>query len=278
MRTFCTFFGLSFLAAFSLHAQQPVVLTPQTLAGWNITGTDAQTLSSQNELTLPAGTQLARNFASGNLSLRVSTFPMIGQSPEDWPVLELGSAALIFSRDASTGRLVLVLGEGAPVELPFTFPLNAEGRSVGPIAVVLERRDSSIDLTVSGQTLQFAADFTAKDPTQVVISSGSTQPWAFQSMELTIGAKGLATPDNFQAGSPQAKTDDARALPVGGMGAALRTENRLGQDLAGPHGQPGKSVPVRGGASGSLEIFTPPAVRYGRVDAARLTVARSNRL
>lgn len=283
MRTLSFLFALSLslATALSLEARQSLALTPRTLAGWNLTGADARELAQQSELALPAGAQIARTFAAGNLTLEVSSLPAIGQKPGDWPVLELGSAALVFSRHASTGKLVLVLGEDAPLELPFRFPLDAEGRSLGPVGVVLAREGASINLTVAGQTLRLPTDAVATDPTPVVISSGSSQPWSLPLVELTGGANGAPPADASPGAASSANPDAPRAAPSGGMGAALG----LPADIAAPAPRIADTDRLRleglrapaAASDGSLEVFTPPAVRYGRANDARRSVARNIR-
>lgn len=277
MRTTTSFLGLTLLLVAPLSAQQSILLTPQTLAGWNITGTDAAKLSQQAELALPAGAQLARTFAYGDLALKVSTAPTIGQNPEDWPVLELGSAALVFSRTHSVGKWVLVLGDEAPLELPFTFPLDAAGQTGEALEVVLQRAGSTISLAVAGQTIAIPSAMAAGDPTSVVISSGSAHPWDFKSVQLTTGTNGSLNLESADAGQSREKTDKVPAVPAGGMGAALGVGESASNYESATDDPADKSVSAPAGASVTLEIFTPPSVRYGRADAVRRTAARLNK-
>jgi len=246
-------------------------LTPQTLGGWNITGTDAATLSQQSPLTLPAGTQLARAFASGELALKVSTAPAIGQNPEDWPVLEFGSAALVFSRATAEGQLVLVLGDEPPLELPFTFPLNPGGQSAETLEVVLRRTGSTISLTVAGQTLVFPSAMAAGDPTGVVISSGSAEPWAFRLVELTTGEGRSLVPEGA---GPRGERTGGRKIVAGGMGAAPGADDWTTDRVPVPDKSAGQASSAPAAAAVTLEIFTPPSIRYGRPDSARVIAAQ----
>ena len=154
MRISTALLGL-ILSSDLLSAQQIMNVTPQTLAGWTVVGAEASALASQPELTLPAGVQLARSFDNGELALQLKTRPTIGVNESDWPTVELGSTALIFSRNGAGGKLLLAAGGQAPQPLPIEFTLDTDDRSKELLVITLTLQGSSVSVEGSGQTLQF---------------------------------------------------------------------------------------------------------------------------
>ncbi len=267
MRT--TISVLSFLAlALGLRAQQTIAVTPQTLAGWTVSGADPQALSQQTGLSLPAGAQLARSFMVSGLNLKVTTKAAIGQNAGDWPVLEISDAALVFARNGSAGKLVLVLGDNAPLDLPYNFALDANGLGVEPVTVSFSRQGAVVSVGMSGQTLQFPAGPAAGSGMEVVASAGTSEAWAFQTLEVTVAAPMVADNTGGQsAGTSGTKAAASDLLAKGRSatsGAGTSALANTSASASGPAVAPGASS-----SRVTLEIFTPPAVRHGRAAAIR---------
>jgi hypothetical protein len=268
MRTTICLFGL---LAFSLgvQAQQTIVVTPQTLIGWTVTGADPQALSQQRVLGLPAGAQLARSFRTTALEIKVTAPPFVGTSADDWPVLEIGDAALLFARGGSTGNLLLVLGDKAPVELPFTFSLDAAGRSVVPLTVIFSRQGAAVHVGLADQTLEFSAGPAANSGLEVVASAGRADAWELQNLVVTVAAP-------LVSGSTDGQSADAsrtEATPSNLLTQARPDSSGIDPlaKVTAPAGGPVAAGPASGASTrpATLEIFTPPAVRRGRADAIR---------
>ena len=254
-----------------LSADQSVSVTPQTLTGWTIVGADANTLAGQSELTLPPGAQIARAFDGGTLSLRLATRPSVGAKAEDWPVVELGSAALIFGRNGATGRVLLSLDGEAPQPLPLEFALDEEDRSKELLTLTLSRQGSRLSVEISGQTLQYFAKPAPSGGLEIVVSAGVSHGWTVGSLSVTSTSLS-AVPAKLVA--VDAAAAPGLAAPSVGPGT-LSVAAMFLQD-AGPAkptnlprviGTPSRTIPVA--AKTTLEIFTPPAVRHGRGDTLR---------
>ncbi|MBI3884658.1 MAG: hypothetical protein HY302_02855 [Opitutae bacterium] len=267
-------FGLSFALGF---AQPTIQVTPQALAGWSFTGTDQPSMAARSTLTLPPSAQLARTFATAALTLRVSTRPAIGLTATDWPVLEIGAAALVFLRDGETGKLALVLGTHSPVELPGSYALDVDGRSVDPLTVTFAREGAVGKVEAVGQKLSFPADPAGGPGLEVVASAGAGHDWSFDRLEVALPAGATVVPGAAErpfagsrsgaaAGAPERERAGAETNP-----RISRFESDAEPDPAGAPGV-AASAPAPAGA-GTLEIFTPPAIRHGRADAVRKTVA-----
>lgn len=271
------FLSLFALAFAFCAAQQLVRLTPQSLSNWTVTGADKQALSVSPNLALPAGARLTRSFNASGLALMVTTRPRFDVTPAEWPVLEIGTAALVFTRNGDAGLLNLVLGDNAPVDLPLRFTLDDQGYSVEPITINFARTSALVSIEVAGQTMYFPAGPIAGSVLDVVASAGASQEWAFDKMEVTVQSPDLIAPADD--GSSRAK--DTLATETGfsdwKTDAAVsqlefaHTETPVGPD---PSGEPTLTDPAnRLARASTLEIFTPPAVRPGRAAAVRAALA-----
>lgn len=267
-------FGLSF--AFG-DAQQTILVTPQSLAGWTVTGADRQAMAAQPALVLPAGAQLARAFPGPTLALKVSTRPQFGLTPADWPVLEIGNAALVFMREGGTGKLALVLGTETPVELPGSYALDADGRSVEPLAVTFAREGAVVKVEAAGRKLSLPVAPAPEPGLEAVASAGAGNGWSLDRLEV-------ATP-TAEAVTAAAAVDTSAGAPAGSAGGTVdrksgaanpKTEDGPSGTAAapGPTGAPPAAAAATGKAgAGTLEIFTPASVRHGRADTVRNAVA-----
>lgn len=276
-----SFFGFGFfIAALGLHAgQQTYTVTPYSLAGWTLVGAELPAILGQAELTLPANAQLVRSVVANEIALQAVSRPLIGEAAGDWPVWELGDAALVFHRHEDSGRLLLVLGDQPPQELAFTFALDAEGRSLAPLAVGFARDNAEVRVTLNGLTQTFPASAISDTMSDIVVSAGDTQPWAFQRLEVTVvAADPVAAPktavagpfapaqvgsENFPAGRP----------PVGGGPVASFSFGQQGMPPR-PEAPAGGQTPVSATVArrSGLEVYTPSSVRHGRTKMVRAAV------
>ena len=277
MRLKLSIIGILIFAS-SLHAGSITLkVTPATLGGWTVTGATHDALAALPALTIPAGAQLAQLFQSPNLAIHLTTQPVLGTSSADWPVLEIGSAALLFSRDASGGKLVLAQGDSAPIELPIAFALDAQGRSKDPLTLGFSRHDSTITVQAGGQTLQFPAAGDLSLSAEVVISAGKSETWTFDSMEIAVEPSASpAVPDSpANAGgatsnsSASIKATTSPTLNQRWAPTAPASQDVLGTSLSTPKSATGSS------SSGSLEVFTPSSMRHGRAETVRANAAQA---
>lgn len=278
-----SFYLLSCLlvSALGVHAgQQSFLVTPYSLAGWSLVGAELPDVLGRREFSLPADAQLQRSLLEKQVALQTDSRPAIGEAAGDWPVLELGDTALVFSRSGATGRLLLVLGEQAPRELPIVFALDAEGRSVDLLAIGFARHGNAITVSAPGQVLHFTAKPTVADQSMgIVVSAGATLPWRFRRLEVTTiledtGAAGKpaaavspalppAVLRNYHASMPPPGTGftSSSAIPPSALGAAAGAAD-------------GKSVgQAKASGRAILEIYSPSSDRHGRSRAVRAAAA-----
>jgi hypothetical protein len=276
MRTPCFFFGVISLASTLLMNGQTIEVTSTTLAGWTVTGADQSALQASPSLTLPAGSQISRVFQAGDLAVDAVTQPVLGTESQDWPMLELGPAALVFARKGDSGQLILALAGDDPVALPLTIALDAEGRSTEPVAVSLALSGGVLTVSSGGQSWRFPVAPGVSTAQEVVASAGVEHAWAFETLQvsgaaLTVvgtggsgagsGAKPPSPEDSGSAGSRQGTTASRRVFVVESFAATASAP------LATPSAQTGPPK--------TLEVFTPPSVRHGRADAVRATLSQS---
>jgi hypothetical protein len=221
------------------------------------------------QLTLPAGSQLKRSFTGNGITVKLVTQPIFGPESTDWPVLEIGSAALVFLWSGHEAKLALALDENPPVTLPFTFKLAADGRSAEPIHVTLASEGSTVTVGALGQTLAFESSSAAHSSQEVIVSAGAMEDWPLASMTVSV-----STPDE----TPTRREGPTDALPDRGVSnptnsipgpANIRTNPAVatGSNAADSIATTNKTGSKSGG--GGLEIFTPPAIRHGHADAVR---------
>lgn len=253
-------------------SQQTIQLTPQSLGAWKIVGTAPQTLSGQDDLTLPAGAQLAHTFAATSVTFQVTTKPALGPNPEDWPVLEIGGAALVFVRDGAQGKLLLVVGEGPATMLPWHFALDGEGLSAEVLTLSFGRQEAEVSIGMSGQMLQFPVP--PASTMETVVSAGATQPWVFQELTVTVATADPVSSTPFDTGfdSSAAQTfGSVSTVRVAAGGISISAQPALTDSPAGRGTTTVSPGPTTGHTR--LEIFTPSSVRRGRAHQARAAAA-----
>jgi hypothetical protein len=273
------FLGSVLVAAALQAGEQTLVVTPQTLDGWTVTAADPSGLSQASMLALPGGAQLSRLFDSDVVTLRLATPVVFGLAGEDFSTLEVGPAALVFSREGMAGQIVLVMGDNRSYPLPFPVKLNLDGSSIDPVEVQLtyDRASGNVIVTGFGQTLSYATEPSPK-PVEVVISAGTHEAFTLQNLTVqllttddpatrsTNGATGLpsATSTNTHL-TASGKRNLSGSLGSGG-GALTTTDSGLA------------AKPSAAAGNMTLEVYTPAAVRHGHVDAIRSAVAHGKKL
>jgi hypothetical protein len=192
-------------------------------------------------------------------------------------VVELGDAALVLARKGDSGRLFLVLGEQVPRELPVTFALDAEGRSVDAIALDFTRTSSVVSVTALGQTVDFSVSpRLADEPLPMVLSAGGGMAWSIQRLVAKlITADPVVVPKTavvvaVAVSNAPAGQDHGSAQPVLWDGMP----NFATMPKASAVGTMNKDVSASAGKSSrnTLEIYTPPSIRQGRSKAIRAVV------
>lgn len=256
-------------------ATQTIKVSPSALTGWTVTGANQTALTATPNFELPAGAQLSRQFSSQGLAVRVTTQPVIGANSSDWPVLEIGSATLLLSRDELGGRLLVVLGDNDPLKLPITFPLDAEGRSAEPLTVNFSFRNSTVTVEALGKTLSFQADSGGAVHLELVVSAGDSQPWPLDDLEVTDDSSitsplpapnissGKLPGESFAVEAPADAPAEANAVVALGnpvVTAIVPTPPRLIKTAD---------------SSANLELFTPSAVRHGRAGTVRVAAEQA---
>jgi hypothetical protein len=276
MRIFLFFFGTLAVILNLSAAPQTLKISPATLTGWTVTGADPTSMAALPGLSVPSGAQLAHSFQSPLLAVQLSSPLLIGADSSNWPVIEIGSAALVFSRVESAGRLILVVGDNSPVELPVTFALDADGRSIELLDITFAKDDSILTIQVLGKTLDFPAGNDPAKDLELVISSGKTEPWSFDDLQVTVDSNEVVNPTgDTSSGRTTPKPTDSSAAEKGksARGGALVTDrisNSSGTDATAT-----KLSETKG--SDTLEIFTQPAVRQGRADIVRATAEQTRK-
>jgi len=254
-------------------------LTPQSLDGWSVVGSSAEALSGDAKLTVPAGAQLARAFGATDVKVTLTTQPVIGVAPEQWPVIEVGPAALVFARNGDSGTLVLVAGLADPVTIPVAIALDVDGRCTDPLTLTLAcsaEKGGSIALELGDQKLTFPLESPPEVPSGVVASSGSDSPWSFDQFGISVRTTDSdsvnADSAAFRSLPPASEASSARSTASNSSQfRRTGTAKAAGLSNIAPDGSEAK--PAKGGVPSSLEIFTPPVVRNSRAAEVRLLVA-----
>jgi|ERR1035437_9239813 hypothetical protein len=258
--------------------EQTLQVTPQSLDDWAVTGADKSTVSQAAALAVPAGAQLWRRFDVDRVVVQFKAQPVFGAAAEDFPTLEAGPAALVFSREGTEGQVVLVMGDTPPVLLPFPIKLNIDGSSVGPVDVQLayERTTGNVVVAGFGQELHYVTG-TSTTPVEVVISAGAHAALALQNLTVR-----LVTPDGANGDAVDATKDVANANGSAPNATSLKAKTKVAQwatEKGGttPPADTTDKKPSGQSGNSTLEIYTPASVRHGRVDAVRAAVVQAKK-
>lgn len=276
MHTSFSFLCALVVVVVPLAAQQSSRPTPVTSDSWMVTGAKIPGVFSGSDLNLPAGAQLVRSVTTDSLTLSFVSKPVIGENPDAWPVLEIGDAALVFHRADSVGKLALVVGENPSIELPGSFPLDGTGRSNVAVQVTVVRKGANLSVIFADQIMQFPIKLTSGFASEVVFSAGVSAAWPLEDVELSAGSSDLTdvnqTDGKKSPGQP-GTTASNFGKSLGGRATLFdqssdKTSEDTDRNLA-------PEVAAATGNSLALEIFTPPAFRFGKAESARSATAKS---
>jgi hypothetical protein len=263
------------LVSTALAGVQNFPVTPVTLAGWQITGANTDSLAKEPALSLPPGSELTRTFANGPTMVYAVSRPVFSTEVNDWPVLQVGPAALTFLRNKSQGILVLLVGETITT-LPMEVAIDANGRSSRNLEIALGYNPSTGAGVVAcgDQVLSFTGSKNS-DATLVSIAAGAVNPWPQDTLEVLV-----ITPVADESAS-QTASDLAGAKPQAASLKALLEKLREAESIAKDHpaGTTASTSSVEPRAASQtvgLEVFTPPSVRRSAA-AVRIAVEQTTK-
>lgn len=249
-------------------------VTPQTLGDWNVFGLNEKGAVDSSDGFLPAGAQIAKGFKTTGITLSLVVWPFFSTQQANWTVLEVGSAALVFIRTGEQGEMKLVVGGSDPIDLPFRFTIDENGRSAEPVALKLEVDGANVAVGVDGKNVTFPAVALGKQPFEVVFSVGSESDFPIAELDVTLAEKNDA--DNVTARAVGKNVSDAAVLPRNRKPNGLfSTSASFWSEATNPTQTVGKKSAVPEQARDAIIIFTPPAIRHGRADALRNVVGKS---
>lgn len=255
---------LGLTTPFAFSAELTLPLTPDTLEHWTLDGAAPEELKGE-PLTLPAGAQVSRLFTTDTLAVRLTSSPVFARDPADWPVLELGSAALVFARDEGTGYLALALGAEKVVLHPHTIFLNDEGQAKEPITATLRWQGQTVSLETNGQRIDLTAP--AQTSLGIAASSGHNQAWSLDLLAVTLHVSDEDLPEALRNSGDH----EAAARAVGAVATSRSTTN---PDDAFPSSEAAtrstRAEPPPGYRP--LEVYTPPSVRTQRTEQIKATI------
>lgn len=260
--------GILVLASVLTAGVQDHAVTPATLADWQLTGADRAKVQARDTLELPAGAEISRTFPAGTVVLHTVSRPHFGSTSNDWPVIQVGPAALALVRKGVHGELVLLVGEVVSI-LTAEIPLDAHGQVLQPLEIALGYDPAAKTGVVvfADQVLSFKG--TAKDPAgEIAVSAGAKYSWTQDALEvLVITADAPADAVGGLAGGKPAQRAAQLELAVVQLRQAGETINArnitISAVAARPETPPGGST---------LEVYTPASVRHGAA-AVRAAIA-----
>jgi len=255
----------------ALPAQvQDYIVTPSSLADWQVNGADPATLQAQSILSLPAGAELARTFSNGAVILYTQSSPHFGAVSADWPIVQVGPAALALVQKGVIGEVVLLVGNTV-TPLPIEVPLDSNGNTMQPLELVLGYDPiAKVGLVTFGdQALSFNSP-TNSSSVNVAMTAGEKTPWAQDSLEVLV----MGPDDGIDPSG--SKTTSADAAKQSAMLKSAAEKLREARGMIG--GTPGSGTAAGkttiAKAGGGLEIYTPGAVRH-HAAVVRTTIAQS---
>lgn len=264
------FTGLLIVAGTLTAGVQNYVVTPATLADWKVSGADRDKLQAQDTISLPAGAELARTFSGGAVVFYTVSSPHFGPTPGDWPVVQVGPAALALTRKGIRGELVLLVGETVSI-LPMDIPLDSSGNCLKPLELALGYDPVSNVGVVAFADQALSYKGTSNGPVvEVAVAAGEKKSWPHDSLEvLVIGPED--TTDDTAKGTDSA--DAARRAAI--LKSATVKLRQAGEVIGGQDGSGSATTKPPGIEAGSrLEIYTPPAVRHG-AGSVRAAIAQN---
>ena len=263
---------LAIVLSLPLSASAQILnVTPQTLDGWKVSGGDKNALSSQTQLTLPAGAQLSRDFPKSAVIVHLVTQPAFSEDATEWPIIGVGPVALTIIRKDGQGQLMLVIDETTVKELPWSVPLDKQG-STADLVLAYDPQSGTGLVSYQERMQVFDAPASTR-PSEVWLSAGDKSPWPLVSMEVVLLSNNSQSTGQYgDSGSASAKQNSAAKL-------LTAVDGLLGK--AGAGGVPvattidtAKTPSVN--TISTLEVFTPPSVHRVRiVGAIRATLERN---
>ncbi len=248
---------------------QDLTVTPATLADWQLTGADRTKLQSQDTLMLPAGAEISRTFTDGAVVLYSVSSPHFGSTSDDWPVVQVGPAALALIRKGIRGELVLLVDNSISI-LPVEVPLDASGNVMEPLEVALGYDPAAkVGVVAFGdQVLSFKGAANTAG-VEIAVSAGERSPWTQDSLEvLVIGPDDPTDAAKGRAGAEAAKRADL-------LDSAAEQLRHAGEGIGGRNGTgAGVTKPKTIGVVSTLEVYTPASVRHGAA-AVRAVIAQA---
>lgn len=267
------FFIFGFLGpVLALQAGSQAFSVPsENLADWTLLRVERTAFRKLNGFSLPAQAQMARSFHSVAVTVQLVTQPVIGEAPEDWPVLELGHAAVVLTRHGNIGQLTVVIGEESPQSLPFTFALDDEGRSVEILTIRLVHSDSGVSIALGTNSPGISYSTTASRPLDLIISAGANQQWDLLGLYGSwVVPDQIVAPSNRGGKAAGGDTLIAGLTSTDGKFPSDRVVGYIGLSTISTSKAKG-AVSTAGVPSQAttLEIYSPPTVRLGRSAAVR---------
>ncbi len=234
----------------------------QTLARWSVSGANNLDPNFQADFTLPAGAQISRIFDLGNLTIQTTTTPTIGIDAKDWPALEIGSSALVLSREANVGKLILILNERQTVELPFTIALDDQGTAAAPIAIVYSFQGTNVVISLDGSQVSYPIKTILGNSVEVSVSAGANIPWNLS--QFAVIRESVPSVPAAPSSVSQLGKNGGNQAPVGFSHGSLAQVSQVANASPvnnTPFSDKANSESVVETRAVSLEIFTPPSVR-----------------
>lgn len=261
------------------HASHQIIeVTPQTLEGWTLTGADQVALTSGDQLVLPAGAQLSRQFSGSAIILHLVTRPTFSTRAEDWPIIGLGSSALVFTRKDGQGQMVLVTGDDTATVLPWSLPPDRPDKpELIDLFLACDPESGMGLISCQNQIKSFNLPANAKSA-EVWLSAGTPSNWPLALFQVILFDP-MVTPTAYPRavnGSHADATDPRPALTANLQ--AVMGQMRAATEAAGViAATPGNEATVaKSGPVSRLEVYTPSSVRRVRViNAVRSAVAEA---
>lgn len=168
----------------------------ETAGDWNAAGARPE-FSAEAPLVIPRDSGIARAFTAPVLAVEFDSKPFFGIEATDIPAIEIGQAALAFVRHDQVGSLVLFTGREAATArwLPMSIPLDTAGRSAKPVNVIFGLALSSALVAVDNEpALVFPLAASRASSSDVAVSAGARELWAFQNLTVVTSTESQAVP------------------------------------------------------------------------------------
>jgi hypothetical protein len=251
--------------------EQLITVTPQALDGWTLSGVDKNTLAQASHLVLPPRAQLSREFYGSAVILHLVTRPVFSETVEEWPIMEVGPAALALVRKDGLDRIVVVVGERTSIDLPLPAPKSADGPAI-ELALAYDPVTGIGLVGIEDKLTAFESDPTTK-PVGLVLSAGETASWPQDLMQVLLLSDEASVTGPGRVGH---NLNSRESTSTDKIKAALdKLLSEAGGSSASGHEANGAArAMITNSAISTLEIYTQPAVRRGRPESVRTLVAK----